>query len=726
MLTLVIGVGNGGIKILKTLNQMVEATNEISQYRFIAIDSNGEDINKHVGFLKNTTNIVISDAHYQVQDLLTKCPYLYSGVQVQQGGALRERGYGRFLYDLNRSRVEQVFSKNLKAMREELTHAGIDGQGHLLIWIVHTLGGGTGSGTFPSLVQHISKLATDTLEGAMPSLIPHVFCVGILPSGSNIADITNVQFNPKYLANSLGALEEIKILANASPNNPVSITTLPQGKMVVSTKPPFNRYFLFGIKEDMVTNIDEEKVQEFQDYLSDSNKVIATMMYSIPLHNNGASFENLWQQYPRPFIIFGESELIVPLNDIKKVAEENDILGKPIEENQDLKEKIRKEVASTAETSESDITEILLETRANDVFNTYRLIGLCYYLGKIQWKYLNKVSNAQNDLEITLNGYLEKLGKNEILMQWYQDTLKDMDASTVTLVDKARALIDALRKRKEDYQKLLTGFFMPIRFKKQEAIEGIIKTINIIISTINKKIDTYQKYQKMKKYIDNEIGKKLPISAVGQDPGVAKIVAYIKKRALELDNLKNKLTNGGRGRVTSVPLARTKLDLLSLNDKESHIDVMNSIPTFISSLGIESNEIQKIFKNRINQTKSLDLGIAHDMSVPDRGIPTPKMAILYNQINDQILSGDTASQLSDVALELMKSNSFSSERLSFVHFILNIEIEDILEYRHRKLEYEDGRLKEEARMTEPVATIFAHPEWFKEDPLVKKAFPNLK
>jgi len=195
--TLVIGVGMGGIRVVQTLAEFVKDKGEQGDYRFIAIDSSKKDLQERIKSGYDIIPVEITEEGFDVDDMISKCPYLYEGAGRKGVGALRDRVYGRFLLDLNMSKVGEAVDASLKDLKEKWKKERGEKKAQIMIWLVHTLGGGTGSGTFPSLVVNVHKLAKEILEDA--DITPYIFCVGVLPSATNIKDITHANLTRDIL-----------------------------------------------------------------------------------------------------------------------------------------------------------------------------------------------------------------------------------------------------------------------------------------------------------------------------------------------------------------------------------------------------------------------------------------------------------------------------------------------------------------------------------------------
>ena len=279
-----IGAGMAGIRVIESYAEILKDAGELDNCRFIAIDSSRADLKSQIKPDHNIMPVEITEQNLDIDALKENCPYLYEGAERKGEGALRDRVYGRFLFDINRNKVEQAITDSMKAILNEWTRKGKKGDqiGNCAIWIVHSLGGGTGSGTFPSVIINVHKLAKEILVNG--GINPHIYCVGILPSATNIADITYAKFDKRYLANSFSALTELKMLGDPKglkyiPYSPLSSSINTE---IILNSRPFERYFIFGIDEELTSDLNEDDAEVVEEYLSSSNKVIANMMYTLP------------------------------------------------------------------------------------------------------------------------------------------------------------------------------------------------------------------------------------------------------------------------------------------------------------------------------------------------------------------------------------------------------------------------------------------------------------
>ncbi|GEM_PF-1600374 len=735
--TLAIGVGMGGLKIIRELITSVQANGDIDNYRFIALDSNIDDLKKNIGYSPNTSLIEITDHQYDVGNLQRDCPYIYEGVKIQAGGALRERVYGRFLLDLHRSRIQQTLSTYIIELVNLWKEKGgsAEKKGHMCIWLVHSLGGGTGSGSFPALLVYLQKIIREILIDANKGVVPHIYGVGILPSGTNVADITTATFNKKYLANSFAALKEIQVLANASKENPVILnpfTFSTNNEPISVIEKPFERYFFFGINEEKISDMektknpddgnyisdeDKKRAEKADDYLSHSNKIIVNLMHSIPQYPKG--LDNLWLDIKSPIIVFGESELIFPIRTIKRLAKENDLLGKESSLDSEKKLTLQKEAVESVKNAFSKGGEQYLEEKCIAIFNSHRLRGLSYFAGKLQ--------NEMNKYHIAVESNYE----NSILKMW--ETLGDeswsgneiADSQATTFEERHKVIVHLLQDRIEEIQKNINSILTnPL---KKPSLKEKIGKIQGIIDELQRKRTISDKSTMFKQFLDAKIGEGLEITSGKkyQKPyGIAPIVECIRRREAAQKYLIERLEVSGGGRLLKVTIPQSSAEDLTLIKNEINVSNLMNIPDFLKILAINSEEMDKIVNSRVDQAKDLEIQIATvSRRGQDQTIPSEQLWILCNKANEPALAGRTA--LASIPVEKISDPNYDLERVIFLDIKLNHQIEDFREFTNRKTEYENGKLKEKAEIKGPIGTLFAYPEWFPQDPEIRAAFPKM-
>lgn len=712
--TLVVGVGMGGIRVVQTLAEFVKDKGEVGDYRFIAIDSSKKDLQDRIKSGYNIIPVGITEEGFDVEDMISKCQYLYEGAGGKGVGALRDRVYGRFLLDLNMSKVGEAVDASLKDLKEKWKKERGEKKAQIMIWLVHTLGGGTGSGAFPSLVVNVHKLAKEILEDK--DIKPYIFCVGVLPSATNIKDITHANFDKRYLANSYSALRELELLANAKNITLTQFNPYGSNPEIEIMERPFNRYFLFGIDEDMVRRLKDEEAEAVDEYLTSSNKIIANMMYALPNYPEG--LENLWRDVKSPFIAFGESELLVPIEEIKRVAKENDRLGKTVEE--EIKKKLKGELDLVVNSSIGELNEGFLEDKCKAILNNHKLRGLSYFIGKSQNEFNKKATKAQTDFEDGVGDVWDELEREE----WAKDKIETSEG--LSIGDKYEKIVDMLEDRIRDIEKTISSWI-------SEKLHPILRRMlnnekgkhNKTLNELSEKKDILDKLKLLKSHIDSNLCKSLRVEIGHEEDGVSEVTTHIRKLEVELEKQYKKLSEEGGDRVVKLGIPEEKANDLTMIEKGINVANVESVPDFIKTFNIKDDAVEKLIKNRIEQADdiSIRVGIVAKEK-EEKEAPSKELFILCHKDNEATL-GKHEKAFTGWEKERIITETFDRGKYVFVDFRLGLHLEDIKEYKYRNEEYEDGTLAKTTGLKEDIGRIFAYPEWFMDDENVKGVFKKI-
>jgi len=695
--TLVIGAGMGGIRIVQEMAEFVREKGEEEDYRFIAIDSSKKDLTEQIKAGYNIRKVELTEEGFDVEEMIERCPYLHDRAKPKGLGALRERVYGRFLLDLNMSKVYD----NIKSAMEELQgmwEKRTDVKKKVaVIWFIHTLGGGTGSGIFPALVVNIREWAKNILEDR--EIKPLIFCVGILPSATNIRNITFAGFNKRYIANSYAALRELELLSN--PKNLKILSFSPHEIREIEIKErPFDRYFLFGIDEDRVGKL--ENVEAVEEYLTSSNKVIINMMYALTKYPGG--IEDLWLDVKSPFVVFGESELIIPIKEAEEIAKANDKLGKIVDE--DVKKKLKEELRIVLADIEQ-INERYLEEKCKDILKGYGLRGLSYFIGKLQNEFNKKTIEAQANFEDVVEELWEDL-KN---CEWAKEEIKGEEPDIMGKYDK---ILELYEKRKRENNKIIDSPFPRPILKRRLKEEN--NNIDRNKEKIEKAKENSEKLIRLKQYIDTKLCNTLREEIGHEEDGVASVVEYVRRFEMEVKKKCENLKKQGQGRVIRIPIREEKCRELTL--KGDGIDVKDiSVLEFIERIGIREEEMERIMENRVQQAGDKTLRVAIKGGTEE---VREEMFILCHNRNAPLIQKHEKA-FGGIKIERITTETFDSERCIFIQFTLGLSLNDIKEYEYRREEYERGELSKTTDL-DRIGEIFACPEWFLEDENVREAF----
>jgi hypothetical protein len=717
--TLVIGMGGAGLRVLKTFNEMVDEYGDSQNLRCIAIDSSKDDVHKYVKIDQHISKIELTESGRDPEELIAACPYLYDGITPKGEGAVRDRVYGRFLYDIHRQEVTKTISKYLEQLRDgwQKKEGGGEQAGHLIIWIVHSIGGGTGSGSFPTLVADVYKKADQLLKKRGGSAIkPYIYCIGILPSASNIFDLNNADLNPRYFANSYAALKEIDRMAYP-PEDGLVICPFESEDQLSIDKRPFLRYFILGINEEMTsTTPTPEQAHEMEDYLQNSNRIIANMMLTFPQQDG---FENPWEGISSPYVPFGESELIIPIQKILKVARENDRLGRVLDDK--TKDSLKEKVLSILGQADENVNNAALEKYCKTVYESFKLRGLNYFAGILQNEYRKRKGDYTSQYEQRVNDLWADLGTFE----WSQAKVRNLQ--NLNIDQKYQKIRELFTERKEENQRNIDSLkrvlFKPLQ---GDTLRNNNKNIDNTLSDLLGKKTRWDTITRIYDHIDINLTRDLKIADLQGKNGVQPIQKCVEDRENALKRLKEKLMVSGSGRKISIKVSADVLDKLSLTD-ESRIKINpdSDVIELLEKLQYSKEEITGIIIGRVNHAaKGRDLNIRTRQKKSGDSIRQEDLFIVCNSSNYKFIE-DYKNAYFTTTPKFIKSNTFDKEKFIFIDFSLGTNLDDIDEYYQRKKEYEGQNLKSKTKLTGNVGTIFAYPEWFPEDPFVRDAYTKL-
>ena len=711
--TLVIGIGMGGIRVVQTFADVVNEAKQRDFYEFIAIDSNRKDLDDVIRAGQGIQTVPIDETGYAIREMIQKADYLYDGVAPTGGGAIRDRIYARFLFDLNSGKVNSAIEASMVKLRGKWQQRRETQNQRVLIWVVHTLGGGTGSGAFPSLIAKVKELADGVL--AEHHITPIIWCIGILPSATNINDISTAKFDKKYTANSYAALSEIQKLSAPENLTIPTFNTYPK-KEIAILKRPFDRYFLFGVDEDAIVRLRDGKSDEAEEYLDDVNRQIAFMMYYLPHYPGG--IENLWHNMrSQPFIVFGESEITVPLAEMQQYAKENDALGKI--PDAEKKKDLEKRAEMLVQLPTDDLNETRIENECLSVVGSERLRSLGYFIGQVQHEFDKEFARVETSFNDEIQVLWEKLKCKD----WAYNKIKNYDDENTE--SKYQRIVQVVEERIEDNKKFIASLMnAPLFIQKKERKEQNIKN-GILLNDLRNHYDRFIKVRRLKLFIDGQIGKKLEQYTGAKETGAGNISHQIRKRVNELNIFGDHLCDSGVGRVIKLGVPDKKVDQLTLSNPDGiNISKLTSMPEFLEILGIEDAKAENLFRNRIDLASNYTVQVAVGLGTNQvNRLPSEKeLHVFYRKENEPVLA-KFSNLLNAWKLERVPVDSINPENIAFIPFQIGIEIGDTKDFTYREKEYQNGDLAKIIGM-ENIGIIFAHPEWFPKDENVRRAFPE--
>lgn len=291
--TVVIGLGQAGINVISTLHSIMPDDDEREWYCFIAIDSDGESLQN---VPSDTTCFALSIDEDFVQQDCQEYPYLARTLSIPYRGTARQRPVGRYAVD---NRGVPGFDTTFRKLREEITahvsrHNTSPGSatGYFNIFLVNSLGGGTGSGAYPLLLAMLNDLKENLIQNYQINI--YMSGIGIVPEVT--FDVTAghrdaLSDAAAFLPNAYAALSDLEKLTALTANSDESVSIPIYSQMYGSGQddfpqeirldnPPFDDYWLAGVNESEIADSSGDSTG-FESYRESVNMQIARSIQAI-------------------------------------------------------------------------------------------------------------------------------------------------------------------------------------------------------------------------------------------------------------------------------------------------------------------------------------------------------------------------------------------------------------------------------------------------------------
>lgn len=374
--TFVIGVGQAGIGVLEALTDVVAEEGGEDRFELLAIDTNQRELSQvpeAVSALLLTTSAEI------FQSDRDQYPYLHENIAHSEVGATRQRTLGRYALD---NQTVPTFSDCFNEMYERIrNHYSINEYsilqgGSLNLYLINSLGGGTGSGTFP-LVSVMLKKITATME-RRNNIDVYTAAVGITPRLDVSVAVQSPAADPRYYANAYAALCDLTKLIGTSDGETLRLPVYSQQLQSTSEHamtdamdpsgfeieaPPFDDYFLFGVNEERMGGREKGRRPVFESYRTQVDFTIAESLYTLSLVHD----ENRVGAFPQPTSILGslsEAEVRIPVDRVNEYVRRH-------EEVEQLRERRAELVSALSLLREDDAEEVLLDESATSLLDEY-------------------------------------------------------------------------------------------------------------------------------------------------------------------------------------------------------------------------------------------------------------------------------------------------------------------------------------------------------------------
>lgn len=338
--TVVVGVGKAGIDVINTLHESDgfgwgEAYDDYFDY--VAIDSNANDV---VSAPEKATPVLLDSSAKTAAWDKEHYPYLTPLMDIYERGTGRQRPVGRYKLDnVGSPTWDDHYNKINDAIRNHLNdmQRGLDTNTNQFNVIhVHSLGGGTGSGTFPLLAAMLDEM-TRSLQ-AESSVTIYTAGIGVVPEITTDMDVLTPPGDPRYYANTHAALQDLNKLLTATVDDPLpvhlysrhvesnedlnSLTHTELEPHLEIARRPYRHYFLVGVDEAQIAGSNAMAGPET--YRAAVDNTIGAAIYGLAMY--GGAIEN-WEgdiQARDQFGSFGQTRLSVPIEEVRAYCELNE------------------------------------------------------------------------------------------------------------------------------------------------------------------------------------------------------------------------------------------------------------------------------------------------------------------------------------------------------------------------------------------------------------------
>lgn len=332
--TVAIGIGAAGARMLSELDNFVSEEGSQNQFHYISIDSNESDARNLSPDTAYPISLRVPETPDEREHNIEEFSYLRSGTSIGTQGTDRTRSVARYFVDNTETytRLRDQLEREITDFWDERRSAIEEDRVHdLHIWLIHSLGGGTGSGTYPLIAAMLQRITADmdvTING-----------LGSLPRLDGLEADDQAPDDTQFYANAYASLYELrKIVEQDASDEPLEITlehaeyddSVTADSLAIERN-PFDMYWFIGYDEE----------SEEASYRKRMNEIAAVNVF---YYANKSSLENFPddQEYQdNVFYGISAAELSAPVDLARRYVE----LGSEIDACDDLLEVLDDELA---------------------------------------------------------------------------------------------------------------------------------------------------------------------------------------------------------------------------------------------------------------------------------------------------------------------------------------------------------------------------------------------
>ncbi len=728
----VVGVGEAGANMATAVYELVKHEKVDKYFQFILIDSNESELQREEipKEIKQKITLRPPDNVIAIREDLKTFKYLYKGVNIQRKGALRQRVVARYFvdrkYDDLRISLYNITRDFADKHMADLTEEG----NSLTITLLHSVGGGTGSGSFPILTAMLNGIKRD-LEKEL-AISVSICGVGSMPTlPEDIA--APVEGDPVYYANAFAVFKEIeKLLEDKELVLPLYYTVAEVGKPLELKIEglPFDKYFLVGINEgELKRGIKEEWVEA---YIEEKNRSIANCL--LALHEHRSLSKGDWpvaggggSEYA--IGSFAEHEIKVPVRLLEVYVRKREELDSKMGELKGVKEEIKNKIEDikrlqavnispddVPEALKKDVEAMVTRELQTGIMNISEAELEDFVKGELKKGFgiegevygVKLLTNKFDEMK-----YTEEWGKKvEELWERYGLGNKDKYKNKTTIRDKDESLhkwlLEVININKAWLENPPRVHLPGEKKRKQNLIERL-ESEKDDLEAIKRKSEQLERLKgktaelngEVKNELLDEISRKTEAKNSREDR-VRRLEDEIKALERDIKATEDGLSKSKFGRVGYLQLKSDKVKDITGEE----LDRLDSLKKFVERGYIDIQDVRRGLETQIKRAKGWS-------SISVRDARHLSLFLLCN--------GENAELISELSAEVIPQDYSSYElrdkyTIKACFFQVGMKISDITDFRLIKERYEEGILQKALeRVGRKVEESFAYPEWFSKE-----------
>jgi len=658
--TVVVGVGKAGIGVMSKVKNVAEENNDMDMFEFIAMDGDKDALN-NAPDTATTLEFTISD-DFLGEDK-EQYPYLTKDMRVKGPGARRQRSVGRYKLD---RRGDGGWDDKMRTLRTTIEnhHNNHDDRldedtASFNVFLVHSVGGGTGSGTFPLLLSGLYEIG-DSLD--TDNELIYLGGVGVVPQIPVDVDVKDPPGNPNYYPNTYAALRDIETYTDLHHDETDDLHVRVYAQDIEGEKGanysnvPFSDYWLVGVEENKIdgnvqTTVDENYTQLIDESIARSITAISRL---------DGSAENWSDSTPYPGS-FKQTEVKVPHEQVKEYADKkqkrvqkeerkNEEIPDKIEQKENRKEELEElksglddeqiDNKSLRDRIQSDIdseyanAEQLVDSSAGEVENSLDTIEENH---KPQDNDVEALIVATSILEERIEeergaSYVEQEWRDTVEGLWDDYDMQGQEGTSEVMSAEAKASlleeeldeqIDIYSNIKKDWDPGLLGStqdFLPpvdplgVFESDREEAEAYLEILKADHSELRGIMEQWDRVTKIVRTIEDrqrnirdliddqleEINRGISELQNEQDD----LADEIRALEADIDRLEEYITNErSSDRLAEIPIKGNKLDDI---DKVSVENRLTSLHAYVDEDFVEEDKVRYAINQRVDNTEAWD------------------------------------------------------------------------------------------------------------------------